>query len=181
MAQMVKHIKSERIGEIIKENPKTYLVKTLKEGYTTIYDEESWKKEHTELYIVPPKEKSFYDKMRERNMEDAKNLPTTPKEASQTILWLKMAIIDRVEKIEKRDHKEDKIFTFRDKTNDQFGFTENYVNILMQMAYDEGDKRATEDLKSRHENSTKTMKAALDKIKDALDDADWIEYPECYH
>jgi hypothetical protein len=175
---MVKHIKSERIGEIIKENPKTYLVKTLKEGYTTIYDEESWKKEYTELYIVPPKEESFYDKMRKRNMEDAQNLPQSPKEATQIILWLKMAIIDRIEKIEKRDNKEDEILTFRDKSTGRFGFSENYVNILMQMAYDEGHKKATNNLTSNYENQIKNMKSSLDKIKDALDDVNWIDYSE---
>ncbi len=177
MKKLVKNTKKDKIGEIISEHSKTYRVKTLKEGYSTIYEEVLWGKNLCVEYIEPVKEKSFYDKMRERNMEDAKNLPTTPKEVSQTILWLKMAIIDRVEEIENRKD----IFTFRDKTNDRFGFTENYVDVLMQMAYDEGHKRATEDLKSRHENSSKTMKAALDKIKDALDDADWIDYPECYH
>jgi hypothetical protein len=176
----VKNIKKDKIGEIIKENPKTFLVKTLKDGYTTIYENVLWNKDFCIEYIEPVKEKSFYDKMREKNMEDAKKLPTTPKEASQFILYLKMAIIDRVEKIEKRDHKEDNIFTFRDKTNDQFGFTENYVNILMQIAYDEGHKRATNDLNSEHNNSISNMKSALDKIKDALDDADWIEYPDNY-
>jgi len=177
MKKLVKNTKKDKIGEIISEHSKTYRVKTLKDGYSTIYEEVLWGKNLCVEYIEPVKEKSFYDKMRERNMEDAKNLPTTPKEASQTILWLKMAIIDRVEEIENRKD----IFTFRDKTNDRFGFTENYVDVLMQMAYDEGHKRATEDLKSRHENSSKTMKAALDKIKDALDDADWIDYPEYYH
>jgi hypothetical protein len=179
MKTLVKHLKNERIGEIIKENPKTFLVKTLKVGYETIYEKVLWKKEDVSSYTEPVKEKSFYDKMRERNMEDAKNLPTTPKEASQTILLLKMAIIDRVEKIEKRDHKEDNIFTFREKSTDRFGFTENYVNILMQMAYDEGHKNATETLTKRYNSSTQLMKDALDKIKDALDDANWIEECNC--
>ena len=177
MKLLVKHIKKDRIGEIIKNNSKTYTVKTLKNGYTTIYEEVLWKKQDTESYIEPIKEKSFYDKMREKNMEDAKNLPTTPKEASQAILYLKMAIIDRVEKIENRTT--DKLCTFREPSG-RFGFTEEYVNILMQVAYDEGHKRATKDLTSTYNNSTIRMKNALDKIKDALDDADWIEYQNNY-
>jgi hypothetical protein len=172
----VKNIIKDRIGEIIKVNPKTFLVKTLKDGYTTIYEEVLWKKDICIEYIEPVKEKSYYDKMREKNMEDAKKLPKSPKEASQIILWLKMAIVDRIEKIENRNHKEDNIFTFRDKTTNQFGFSENYVNILMQMAYDEGHKKATNDLTKYYEDRIKNMKTSLDNIKNALDDVDWIDY-----
>ena len=175
---LVKHSKTGRIGEVIKENAVTFLVKTLKEGYETIYQEVLWKKQDVESYTEPVKEKSFYDKMRERNMEDAKNLPTSPQEISQTILWLKMAIIDRVEKIENRI--DDKLCTFRD-SKGKFGFTEEYVNVLMQMAYDEGHRRATDDLSSYHKRETSNMKSALDKIRDVLDDAGWIDNDEYYY
>lgn len=46
------------------------------------------------------------------------------------------------------------------------------------MAYDAGHKRATDDLTKRYNESSATMKKALDTIKDALDNADWIEYPQ---
>jgi hypothetical protein len=135
-----------------------------------------------ESYIEPPKEKSAYDKMRERNMEDAKKLPKSPEEIGQHILWLKMAVIDRIEKIENR--VSDEICTFRTgKSSDEnykFGFTEHYVNLLMHYAYEAGHKRATDDLTTNFNRSTTSMKAALNKIKDALDDADWIDYPETY-
>lgn len=133
-----------------------------------------------ESYIEPPKEKSFYDKMRERNMEDAKNLPKSPDEIGQHILWLKMAVIDRIEKIENRVSNE--ICTFRSGKSgyDKFGFTEHYVNLLMHYAYDAGHKRATNDLTTNFNRTTASMKTALDKIKDSLDDADWIDYPESY-
>lgn len=173
MKQLVKHLKTNRIGEIIKENPKTFLVKTLEEGYETIYEDILWKKQDVESYIEPIKEKSFYEKMKERNMEDAKNLPTTPKAVSQNILWLKAAILDRVEKIENRTN--DDIRTFRDSITDKLGFTEEYVNILMQMAYDEGYKLAEERVEEELKNRVLNMGNALNKIKDALDDADWID------
>jgi hypothetical protein len=180
MNNKVKHIKTDRIGEIIKENPKTYSVKTLKKGYDYIYETILWKKQDVESYVEPVKEKSAYDKMREQNMEDAKKLPKSPEEIGQHILWLKMAVIDRIEKIENRIDNE--ICTFRSgKINDEnskFGFTEHYVNLLMHYAYEAGHKRATDNLTTNFNNSTASMKAALDKIKDALDDADWIDYPD---
>jgi hypothetical protein len=119
-----------------------------------------------EPYTALPKEKSPYDKMRERNMEDAKKLPATPKEIGQHILWLKMAVIDRVEKIEKITGKE--INTFR--SGEKFGFTEHYVNLLMHYAYEAGKKNATESLTRNFEESTRDMKRTLNSIVAALDD-----------
>ena len=119
-----------------------------------------------ETYVEPPKEKSFYDKMRERNMEDAKKLTPSPKDVGQHILWLKMAVIDRVEQIE--NLKSDKIQTFR--SGEKFGFTEQYVNLLMHYAYEAGEKRATELLSRGFNESTKDMKTAMDSIIKALDD-----------
>jgi hypothetical protein len=133
-----------------------------------------------EAYIEPPKEKSFYEIMKERNLEDAKKLATTPKEIPQHILWLKQAAIERIEKIDKR--LDDKIYTFKKKVGDddygKFGFSEHYLNLMMHIAYEEGKRIATEDLTKHYNSSTDHMRKALDKIKDALDDADWIEYPD---
>lgn len=132
---------------------------------------------------TPPKEKTFYEIYRERTIEMAKKLPAFPKETDQAILWLKSAIIEKVNTSDNID--ESAIYTFR-KTNagqeggGKFGFSEQYVNLLMEMAYNEGRRRATEEVTQSNKRSIDTMKAALDKIKDALDDADWIEYPECY-
>jgi hypothetical protein len=129
-----------------------------------------------ETYIEPPKEKSPYDKMRERNLEDAKKLEPTPKDIGQHILWLKMAVIDRVEKIE--NLTDDKISTFR--SGEKFGFTEHYVNLLMHYAYEAGEKRATELLSRGFNESTKDMKAAINSIIKALDDNDLLPYNENY-
>jgi hypothetical protein len=130
----------------------------------------------------PTKEKSFYEIYRERTIEMAKKLPALPKETSQTILWLKSAVIEKVQNIDKATSSS--IYTFSKNENDpenkKFGFSEQYVNLLMEMAYNEGRDRATKELTESHNRSAAKMKDALDKIKDALDDADWIEYPECY-
>lgn len=132
-----------------------------------------------ETYIEPPKEKSFYDKMRERNMEDAKALPPSPQSVDQHILYLKMAVMDRLEKIENRAGKE--IYTFRkgkfEDPDHKFGFSEHYVNLLMHYAYEAGKKNAEDRLTQSYQNSVKSMTKALDEIKDALDGADWIDYP----
>jgi hypothetical protein len=129
-----------------------------------------------ESYIEPPKEKSFYDKMRERNMEDAKALPISPQSVDQHILHLKMAVMDRIEKIENRAGKE--IYTFRkgkfEDPDHKFGFSEHYVNLLMHYAYEQG-KKNTEDRLTRHfESSTRDMKKAIDHIISALDDNDLL-------
>jgi hypothetical protein len=134
-----------------------------------------------ESYIEPPKEKSFYDKMRERNMEDAKKLPQSPKDIGQHILWLKMAVIDRIEKIE--NLQGDKIYTFRkgkfDDENSKFGFSEQYVNLLMHYAYEAGKKNATDDLTRHFTQSTNSMKNAIDSIINALDTNDLLPYEDC--
>lgn len=121
-------------------------------------------------------EKSFYDKLRERNMEDAKALPPTPKEVGQHILYLKMAVIDRVEKIE--NLTSEKLCTFRkgkfDDENSKFGFTEQYVNLLMHYAYEAGLK-ANED---KYKRATESMNKALEAITAIVDEAGYIDYPE---
>jgi hypothetical protein len=127
-----------------------------------------------ETYVIPPKEKSPYELMRERNMEDAKKLPQSPKEVDQHILWLKMAVIDRVEKIE--NLKSDKICTF--KQGEKFGFTEHYVNLLMHYAYEAGKKSATDNLTRHFEVTTRDMKTAMDSIIKALDDNGLLPYED---
>jgi len=121
----VKHIPSGDIFTVDKINPKSYVGKNVN-GWKQV----RLQKTDCEIYIEPVKEKSFYDKLRERNMEDAKNLPVSPKDISQHILYLKMAVIDRIEKIENRI--DDKIYTFKKKENGddygKFGFSEHYVN-----------------------------------------------------
>jgi hypothetical protein len=129
-----------------------------------------------EPYVEPPKEKSPYDKMRERNMEDAKKLEPTPKDIGQHILWLKMAVIDRVEKIE--NLTDDKIQTFR--SGEKFGFTEHYVNLLMHYAYESGKKNATERLTRNFEERIQQSKNAIDSIISVLDDNDLLPDNENY-
>lgn len=129
-----------------------------------------------ETYIEPPKEKSAYDKLRERNMEDAKKLEPTPKDIGQHILYLKMAVIDRVEKIE--NITDNKIQTFR--SGEKFGFTEQYVNLLMHYAYEAGKKNATERLTRNFEERIQQSKNAIDSIIRALDDNGLLPENENY-
>jgi hypothetical protein len=173
----VKHIPSGDIFTIDKINPKTYVAKNVN-GWKQIRIQKS----DCELYVEPVKEKSFYDKMRERNMEDAKALPPTPKDVDQHILWLKMAVIDRVDKIE--NIIGDKIYTFKtgkfEDTDYKFGFSEQYVNLLMHYAYEAGKKRATDDLTRQFTESTKYMKNAIDSIVHALDVNDLLPENDNY-
>ena len=172
----VKHIPSGDIVIVEKINPKSYL------GSSTIppYSKVRPLKTDCELYVEPVKEKSFYDKMRERNMEDAKALPQSPKEVGQHILWLKMAVVDRVEKIENRVSNE--ICTFRtgkfDDPNSKFGFTEEYVNLMMHYAYEAGKKNATDSLTRNFEVTTRDMKTAIDSIVKVLDDNGLLPYED---
>lgn len=129
-----------------------------------------------ETYVEPVKEKSFYDKMRERNMEDAKKLPKSPNDIGQHILWLKMAVIDRIEQIE--NLVDDKIYTFKQKVNGddygKFGFSEHYVNLLMHYAYEAGKQNATDNLTKSFTEQTNRMKHAIDSIVNALDTNDLL-------
>jgi hypothetical protein len=166
----VKHIPSGDIITVEKINPKSYLGSSTIHPYSKVRPQKS----DCEIYIEPKKEKSFYEIMRERNMEDAKKLPQSPKEISQHILWLKMAVIDRVEKIE--NLKDDKICTF--KQGEKFGFTEPYVNLLMHYAYEAGKKQATDNLTRHFEVTTRDMKNAIDSIINALDTNDLLPYED---
>lgn len=175
----LKHIPSGDIVTVTKINQKTYTGKSAQHPYSKQVRVE---KDDCEIYVEPVKEKSFYDKMRERNMEDAKALPPAPKEIGQHILWLKMAIIDRVEKIENLISAD--LCTFRSgKSGDEnykFGFTEHYVNLLMHYAYEAGKKNATDSLTRHYEVTTRDMKTAIDSIVKALDDNGLLPYEEDY-
>jgi len=165
----VKHIPSGDLFTVDKINPKSYVAKNVN-GWKQV----RLQKTDCEIYVEPVKEKSFYDKMRERNMEDAKKLPTSPDEVGQHILWLKMAVIDRVEKIEKIN--DEKLCTFR--SGEKFGFTEPYVNLLMHYAYEAGKKNATDSLTRHFEVTTRDMKTAMDSIIKALDDNGLLPYED---
>lgn len=179
----VKHIPSGNII-IVKSKTKIFVYGIIKDHEQDWLCDKPSKVRITECesYIEPPKEKSAYDKMRERNMEDAKLLPHSPKEIGQHILWLKMAVIDRVEKIENLTSKE--ICTFRtgksDDENSKFGFTEQYVNLLMHYAYEAGKKNATDSLTRHFNESTNSMKNAIESIVHALDVNDLIPENDNY-
>lgn len=104
----------------------------------------------------------FWDMYKKRVAEGAGKLSAPPKEISQNILWLKAYVGERLEKDMNR-------FVGKDET---FGFKEEYVNYLMHYAFEAGMKANEYSFN----NQTKSMKDALDKIKDALDDAGWIDY-----
>jgi hypothetical protein len=171
----VKHIPSGDIFTVDKINPMSYVSKNVN-GWKQV----RLQKNDCEIYIEPVKEKSFYEKMRDRNMEDAKALTPSPKEIGQHILWLKMAVIDRVERIE--NLKGEKIYTMKtgdsSDINSKFGFSEHYVNLLMHYAYEAGKKNATDSLASQFIQNTKLMKNAIESIVQALDENDLLPYNE---
>jgi hypothetical protein len=173
-----------KIGSLVKHIPTGYIVKVKSKGKIFIHGEfrdkyGEWtpvdntkvRISECEPYTPIPKEKSAYDKMRERNMEDAKKLSTAPKEVGQHILWLKMAVIDRVEKIE--NLIDDKIYTFKKKENGEeyskFGFSEHYVNLLMHYAYEAGKNNENDRLTKFFTENTNSMKHAISEIVNALD------------
>jgi hypothetical protein len=189
----IKHLPTNTVCEVVKINSKTFEVLRLKKGYTTIHENVLVKKTDCEFYVEPPKVLSPYESYRKRVKENATKLPKAPKEIDQHLLWLKASAIERIEELDNLIGKD--IFTFRvhngkeisltesmnlDNKNEsyKFGFSEHYVNLLMHYAYNEGKKNATDKLTENYDRATKKMKAALDKIKDALDDADWIEYSD---
>lgn len=77
----------------------------------------------------------WYEKYKAQVEANAKKL-VEPKDIDQHILWLKAAIT------EKHKVEDDKIFTFT--ADNKFGFSENYVNLLMQYAYNAGAKAIDE-------------------------------------
>jgi hypothetical protein len=169
----VKHLPSGNIVKIESMTKVFFRGKIIDPKYPDHFSYETTKVriDECEPYIEPPKEKSPYDIMRERNMEDAKKLAPTPDDIGQHILWLKMAVIDRVEKIENKTGKE--IYTFRkgnsSDDNSKFGFSEHYVNLLMHYAYEAGKNNATENLTRSFNESTNSMRNAINSIVNALD------------
>ncbi len=169
----VKHLPTGNIVKIVAKAKVFYHGIIIDPNYPDCYSDEPTKVRiaECESYIEPPKEKSAYEKLRERNMEDAKKLPTSPKDIGQHLLYLKMAVIDRIEKIENRI--DDKIYTFRkgkfEDRDSKFGFSEHYVNLLMHYAYEAGKNNATESLTRSFTQSTNSMKHAIDAIVNALD------------
>ncbi len=133
-------------------------------------------------------EKSPYDIYRERVKEEATKLDKLPSEIPQSILWLKATVIEKIEEIDKLISND--ICTFRVQDGQEinltkamdsgkpykFGFTEKYVNLLMYYAFEAG-KKSNSDSFNR---ATESMRTALDKIKDVLDDAGWIDYDNNY-
>jgi hypothetical protein len=168
----VKHIPSGDII-IVKSKTKIFVRGIIKDHEQDWLCDKPTKVRITECesYVEPPKEKSFYDKMRERNIEEANKLPESPKDIDQHILWLKAAAIYRIETLDKRI--DDKIYTFKQKVGDdnygKFGFSEHYLNLLMNYAYEAGKKNATESLTRHFNESTKNMKDAIESIVHALD------------
>ena len=137
------------------------------------------------------KTKSFYDTYRERVKEAASKLDKAPKEIPQNIMWLKSMAIERIEEIDKL--LDDKIKTFRlhnrkeitlseamklNKSEGEykFGFTEQYVNLLMHYAYEAGKKSREDDFK----RATERMNKSLEAITKIVDEAGYIEYTENY-
>lgn len=137
------------------------------------------------------KTKSFYDTYRERVKEGASKLDKAPKEIPRNILWLKSMAIERIEEID--NVISDEVNTFRvldgkevsltqamnaekEGKSYKFGFTENYVNLLMHYAYEAGKKSREDDFK----RATERMNKALEDITEIVDEAGYIEYPENY-
>jgi hypothetical protein len=167
LGSKVKHLPSGNIVKIESMTKVFFRGQLIDPKYPDHFSYETTKVriDECEPYIEPPKEKSFYEKMRERNMEDAKKLAPTPEDIGQHIIWLKMAVIDRVEKIE--NIADDKIQTFR--SGEKFGFTEHYVNLLMHYAYEAGKNNATESLTRSFNESTNSMRNAINSIVNTLD------------
>lgn len=127
-------------------------------------------------------EKSFYETYRERVKEGALKLPKAPTEVPQNILWLKSMVIERIEEIDKC--LSNKVNTFRvldrkevsltqamnaekEGKSYKFGFTEQYVNLLMHYAYEAGKKSRDDDF----QRATEKMNKALESIAEIIEDA----------
>jgi hypothetical protein len=110
----------------------------------------------------------FWDMYKKKVAEGADKLPSPPDEVGQNILWLKAYVGERMETEGLARYVGDS------SKEGTFGFAESYVNYLMHYAFEAGEKSREHSFN----NATADMKKALDKVKDALDDAGWIEYPE---
>ena len=112
----------------------------------------------------------------------AKTLSDVPKDLKYFSKFntLKMAVMEKVEadiksgKINKDDAEGLKTFSYEN----NFGFTERYLNVMMEYAYREAVINTAKDFKQQ----TAAMNAAFEKIIDALDDVDMIpENCNCEH
>lgn len=104
------------------------------------------------------KELSPYEMLKIGAKKLADTLPTV-KNIDQSTLWLKSAIAEKVE-------EDEKVYTFR--SGEKFGFSEHYVNLIIQYAYEKGRRDA-------YENATKNAQYyidAIEKIKDIICDCE---------
>ena len=105
----------------------------------------------------------------------AKTLNDVPKDLAYFSKFntLKMAVMEKVEadiksgKINEEDASE--LRTIRDAA-DTFGFTERYVNVMMEYAYQE----AVIETAKRFATETKAMNDAYEKIVDIMDGLDLL-------
>ena len=105
----------------------------------------------------------------------AKGLNDVPKDLKYFSKFntLKMAVMEKVEadiksgKIKEEDASE--LRTIRD-DKDTFGFTERYVNVMMEYAYQE----AVIETAKRFALETKAMNDAYEKIVDIMDGLDLL-------
>lgn len=114
------------------------------------------------------------------------NLDKMPTEVGQHILWLKSMAMERIEEIDKG--LSDEVNTFRvldrkevsltqamnaekEGKSYKFGFTEQYVNLLMHYAYEAGKKFREDDFK----RATERMNKALEDITSIVDEAGYID------
>ena len=108
---------------------------------------------------------TFWDDYKKRVAEGANRLSTPPKDVGQNILWLKAYVSERMET--------EGLARYVGKADDDtFGFKEETVNLLMHYAYEAGKMERADNYK----RDIADMRAALDKVKDALEDIGWIEY-----
>jgi hypothetical protein len=114
----------------------------------------------------------FWNAYRTRVEEGANRLPAPPKEVDQSVLWMKAYITEKLGETKYKNAKNSMYVG----TGETFGFKEELVNYIIHYAFEAGVK-SREDV---HKRSTEDMRNALDKIKDALDDIGFIEYPDCY-
>jgi ribosomal protein L27 len=118
----------------------------------------------------------FWDMYKKKVAEGADKLSKPPKDVSQNILWLKAYATEKLGEILYKNRGTSMYVGKSGDNNSSFGFKEEFVNYLMHYAFEAGLKSKEMDYKK----ATKNMTAALDKIKDTLDDIGWIDYPESY-
>ena len=89
--------------------------------------------------------------------------PSLDPDTKQSVLWLKSACIHRIEEIENR--LSDDVYTGQmtvDGKSNTFGFSEQYVNLLIELAY----KKGVEDQRKQDEERITQMSEVLTIIHD---------------